>query len=191
MCGAAMNFAGVFRPASGVEHYLSHIWGMRNVEFGTPADFHGIQCALGTLITIKLYEKIRTLSPNKEKALEYAKNFDFNKWSEKLREFLGKGAESMIALEEKERKYDIQKHSARLQIIVDNFDKIKQIMDEELPSYEYLKGLFEHLGIPTTMQEIGLDEKILPMTFKASKDFRDKYVLSRLARDLGVIEELL
>ena len=190
ICGAAMKFAGVSRPASGVEHYLSHIWDMRSVEFGTPADFHGIQCAVGTLITIKLYEKIRTLSPNKEKALEYAKSFDYNRWSETLRDFLGKGAESMIALEEKEQKYDIKKHSARLQVIIDNFDKIKQIMDEELPSYEYLKGLFEHLGIPTTMQELGLDEEILPMTFKATKDIRDKYVLSRLTWDLGVIEEL-
>ena len=36
------------------------------------------------------------------------------------------------------------------------------------------------------MKEIGLDEAILPMTFKASKDIRDKYVLSRLLnREIG------
>ena len=29
ICGAAMKFAGLSRPASGVEHYLSHIWDMR------------------------------------------------------------------------------------------------------------------------------------------------------------------
>ena len=51
-------------------------------------------------------------------------------------------------------------------------------------------ALFEHLGIPTTMKELGLDEEILPMTFKATKDIRDKYVLSKLAWDLGIIEEL-
>ena len=44
--------------------------------------------------------------------------------------------------------------------------------------------------MPTTMKEIGLDETILPMTFKATKDIRDKYVLSKLAWDLGIIEEL-
>ena len=43
---------------------------------------------------------------------------------------------------------------------------------------------------PRTMKEIGLDEEILPLSFKATKDIRDKYVLSRLAWDLGIIDEL-
>ena len=191
LCGVAMKFAGLSRPASGVEHYLSHVWDMRNAEFGTPVELHGIQCAVGTLIAIKLYEKIRNISPDKQKALAYVKNFDYCAWSEELRSFLGKGAESMIALEEKEHKYDIEKHKARLQVIVDNWDNIIQILNEELPSYGYIKKLFEQLGIPTTMKENGLDEKILPMTFKASKDIRDKYVLSRLCWDLGICDEVL
>ena len=190
ICGAAMKFAGVSRPASGIEHYLSHIWDMRGVEFGTATELHGIQCAVGTLISIKLYEKIRNISPNKQKALEYTKSFDLCAWNEELRMFLGKGAESMIALEKKEQKYDIEKHKERLQVIVDNWDNIKQIMDEELPTYGCMKKLFEQLGMPTSMKEIGLDETILPMTFKATKDIRNKYVLSRLCLDLGVIEEL-
>ena len=33
--GIAMAYAGVSRPASGVEHYFSHIWDMRGLEFGT------------------------------------------------------------------------------------------------------------------------------------------------------------
>jgi len=186
-----MKFAGMSRPASGVEHYLSHIWDMRGVAFGTATELHGIQCALGTLIAIKLYEKIRNISPNKQKAFEYAEDFKYCAWSEKLRNFLGKGAESMISLEEKEQKYDLEKHRARFQVIFDNWDNIKQIMEDELPSYEYLENLFQKLGMPTTMKEIGMDEKILSMTFKATKDIRDKYVLSRLAWDLGVIEDII
>ena len=191
ICGAAMKFAGVSRPASGLEHYLSHVWDMRGAEFGTQTDLHGIQCALGTLIAIKLYEKIRNISPDKQKALEYTKNFDLCAWNEELRIFLGKSAESMIALEEKEQKYNIEKHKARLLVIVDNWDNIKQILDEELPTYEYMKRIFEQLEFPTTMKEIGLDENILPMTFKATKDIRDKYVLSRLCWDLGILDEII
>ena len=189
-CGAAMKFAGLSRPASGTEHYISHILDMRSIEYGTQADLHGIQCAIGTLIAIKLYEKIKNVHPDKQKALEYVRNFDYTKWSKELKNFLGKGAESMIALEEKEKKYDIEKHKARLEIIVNNWDNIKKISDEELPSYEFMKKLFEQLGIPTTMAEIGIDEKILPMTLKATKDIRDKYILSRLAWDLGIIDEI-
>ena len=190
ICGAAMAYAGVSRPASGVEHYLSHIWDMRGVEFGTKVDLHGIQCAIGTLLAIKYYEKIKATTPDKEKALDYAKNFDFAAWGRDLKEFLGKGADTMIALEEKEQKYNIEKHSQRLDTILKKWDNILKIMDEELPSAQDIEKLLDLIGAPKTMAEIGIDEKLLPMTFKSSKDIRDKYVLSRLAWDLGIIEEL-
>ena len=40
------------------------------------------------------------------------------------------------------------------------------------------------------MKEIGLEEEILPLTFKSAKDIRDKYVLPRLCWDLGIIDEI-
>ena len=52
--GVAMAYAGTSRPASGVEHYISHVLDMRGMEFGTPVDLHGTQCAVGTLIAVKL-----------------------------------------------------------------------------------------------------------------------------------------
>ncbi len=47
-----------------------------------------------------------------------------------------------------------------------------------------------NLGMPMTASELGMDAQTLPMTFRATKDIRDKYVLSRLAWDLGVLEDL-
>jgi glycerol-1-phosphate dehydrogenase [NAD(P)+] len=189
--GVAMTLAGVSRPASGIEHYLSHVWDMRALEFGTPEDLHGIQCAVGTLISVKLYEKLRALSPDREKALAYVEKFDFAAWSEQLRAFLGKSAEAMIELEKKEKKYDKDAHRARLEVILSNWDNILRIMEEELPSAEAISALLSAIDAPKTMADIGLDEKTLPMTFFAAKDIRDKYVLPRLAFDLGVIEELV
>lgn len=190
ICGAAMKFAGVSRPASGIEHYLSHIWDMRGVEFGTKVEFHGIQCALGTLIAINLYEKIKNITPDKEKALSYAEGFDFNAWSKELKAFLGKGAESMVALEEKEQKYNKENHKKRLEIILDKWDAVINIINEELPSSDELLELFEKIDMPKSVKEIGIDEDILPMTFKSAKDIRDKYVLPRLCWDLGIIDEI-
>ena len=189
--GVAMTLAGVSRPASGIEHYLSHVWDMRALEFGTPEDLHGIQCAVGTLISVKLYEKLRSLSPNREKALSYVERFDFAAWSEQLRAFLGGSAEAMIALEKKEKKYDKDAHRARLEVILKNWDAILRIMEEELPSSTALSALLTAIDAPQSMSDIGLEESTLPMTFFAAKDIRDKYVLPRLAFDLGVIEELV
>jgi glycerol-1-phosphate dehydrogenase [NAD(P)+] len=76
--GAAMYFAGVSRPASGVEHYFSHLMDMRALEFGLPARLHGIQCAAGTLRALELYEQVKTVTPDHAQALAHARAFDYD-----------------------------------------------------------------------------------------------------------------
>ena len=189
--GAAMAYAGLSRPASGVEHYISHVWDMRGASLGTPVDLHGIQCALGTITAVKLYEKFKTITPYKEKALTYVRDFDYGAWSDELRSFLGNSAQSMIELEEKEHKYDTEKHEKRLGCLIENIAEIHRIIDEEIPPLKDIENLFEKTGLPMTMAEIGLDEKILPMTFKATKDIRDKYVLSSMCWDFGILDDII
>ena len=191
LCGLAMTRAGSSRPASGIEHYLSHIWDMRGEEFKAPTDLHGLQCAVGTYISVSLFEKLKSVKISEEKALGSVKSFDYTEWARKLKDFLGKGAETMIALEEKERKYDKQKHKARLDTIIKKWDKILSVINEELPSLNNLTALYNTVGLPTKLEEIGQNADILHMTFMAAKDIRDKYVLPRLAWDIGIIEELI
>lgn len=188
--GMAMEFAGLSRPASGVEHYFSHIWDMRGLEFGTDTDLHGIQCAIATLYASRLYEQVKQIIPDKAKAVAYAEKFDFAEWSKKLRGFLGTAAESMIEAEKNDKKYDPQKHCERLEVICAHWDEIVKIINEEIPSSEYIANIMNEIGIPETVSEINIAPDIVPMTFKATKDVRDKYVLSRLVWDLGIIDEL-
>ncbi|MBE6555238.1 MAG: sn-glycerol-1-phosphate dehydrogenase [Ruminococcaceae bacterium] len=188
--GMAMDFAGSSRPGGGGEHYFSHLFDMRGLEFGTPVAPHGMQAAIGTLYSIKAFEALKKVTPNREKALAYARSFDFEDWSNKLREFLGKGAEAMIALEAKERKYDLDKHRARLDVILEKWDDILAVIDEELPSSTEVEALLASIGAPKSIEDIGMDKSILPMTLMATKDIRDKYILSRLLFDLGVLDEV-
>ncbi len=188
--GVAMSYAGVSRPASGVEHYFSHVWDMRALEFGTNMDLHGIQCAIGTLIAAKTYEQIKSITPNKEKALAYANEFSYEEWSRVLKEFLGKSSDAMIALEEREGKYDRTLHARRLDVIIEKWDDILAIVETELPSSAVIEQIMTDIEAPKTPEEIGLGDTDLAITFQTTKDIRDKYVLSRLAWDLGVIGEL-
>ena len=188
--GVAMAYAGISRPASGVEHYISHVLDMRGMEFGTPVELHGIQCAVGTLIAVKLYEKLKSNTPDREKAQRYVNGFDVDAWHKDLRVFLGKAAESMIALETREKKYDKDLHKARLEVILANWQEIQGIIDEELPSSRDLELLMDTVGMPKSLSRIGTEESLLPTIFWATKDIRDKYVLSRLLWDLGLLEEL-
>lgn len=184
--GVAMAFAGVSRPASGIEHYFSHVFDMRGLEFNKKVDLHGIQCAVATNIASKLYEKILTIKPDKQKALDSAKSFNYNAWANTLKEFLGKGADAMIELEEKEQKYSVLKHEERLNIIIDKWDDILKIIDEEIPKQKEIENILDVIGAPKTIEEIGIDcDETLAL--KATKDIRDKYVLSRMLWDLGLI----
>lgn len=188
--GIAMAYAGVSRPASGVEHYFSHVWDMRGLEFGSQVDLHGIQCAMATYQSVKLYEKLKTITPDKTKAVNYVNNFSYESWKTKLRAFLGNSAETMIAQEMKENKYDKSTHSARFTKIASNWEYILQILNEELPSVQIITEIMDILEISKDLQTIGVDSQTAKMSFQATKDIRDKYVLSRLAWDLGILEEL-
>ena len=187
--GAAMQYAGTTRPASGGEHYLSHVWDMRGLSFGTPLSLHGLQCAVGTLETVKLYEKLLASEPNYEKAVAYVQEFRYDEWAETLRQFIGRGAENMIALEAKEGKYDQKRHKKRLEILLAHWDEITTIVREELPTSAELEKFYSALQLPKTLSDIGLDNRILPLSFQATRDIRDKYVLSRIYWDLGMTLE--
>ena len=187
--GVAMLLAGVSRPASGVEHYFSHIFDMRHLAFGTHAELHGIQCAAATGIAADLYRKALLLTPDREKALAYARGFDREDWNRRLRRLIGPGAEAMIALENTEGKYDLRKHEARLETILSRWEEITAIIREELPPKETLDGILSRLALPESVKSLS-DPATLREIFFATKDIRDKYVLSRLLWDLGELEEI-
>ena len=188
--GVAMAYAGVSRPASGVEHYFSHVWDMRGLEFGTKVDLHGIQCAMATMKAVELYEQVMKIRPDYETAKTYVDGFDLESWNTQLREFLGSSAETMIELEKKEGKYRKDTHAARFAIIEKHWDAILAILGQELPGTKELCKLMDAVGISKDLMTIGVDRKTAQMTFRATKDIRDKYVLSRLAWDLGILEDL-
>lgn len=188
--GVAMAYAGVSRPASGVEHYFSHVWDMRGLEFGTKVDLHGIQCAVATLQAVKLYEYIKEIRPNAEKAKAYVDGFSYASWKAQLRAFLGNSAESMISQETREGKYNKETHPARFEKIAENWNAIIEILNEELPTSAEIEGILQTIGISANLRDLGVDSNTAKLTFQATKDIRDKYVLSRLAWDLGVMDEL-
>lgn len=188
--GVAMAYAGVSRPASGVEHYFSHVWDMRWLEFGTPVDLHGIQCAMATMKAVELYARVKVITPDKAKAEAAVEAFDYAAWSAQLRGFLGRSGETMIAKEQEEKKYDKSTHPARFQRIAEHWEEILEILGKELPSASQLGQLMDTIGISKDLSAIGVDADCAKLTFKATKDIRDKYVLSRLAWDLGILDEL-
>ena len=185
MAGLAMRCAGVSRPASGMEHYISHIRDMRALAFGTPADLHGIQCGAAALEVIRAYEKLKKYTPDREKALAAVAAFDYGAHAAYMREKVGPGAEAMIALEAKEHKYDPAAHAARLTRIIGKWDALCAEMDT-LPSSAELEAFMEKIGFPAGLSALGVGAEEREILFRCGADIRDKYVLTRLMWDLGL-----
>ena len=61
------------------------------------------------------------------------------------------------------------------------------MISEELPPEKELMALFDKIGLDKTLT--ALDPELLPEVLRASKDIRDKYVISRLLWDLGILDE--
>lgn len=188
--GQAMMYAGLSRPASGMEHYFSHIWDMRSLAFHTPVALHGLQCAVGTLLSIRVYEQLKQVKPDEKKALTYVERFDTAAWQERLYDLVGKGAKTMIEAEKKEGKYDLKKHAQRLKKIIRLWPEILQIIEEEIPSSQQIEGIVKTIHGPISAGDLGQEEALLSQVFQATKDIRDKYIASRLAWDLGIIDEI-
>ena len=194
LSGVAMNYAGISRPASGMEHYISHILDMRALAFGTPADLHGIQCGIGTLYTLRgyeiLFDKLGGRTPDIELALDAAKSFDRDAWNGRLREIVGPGAQAMIANEDAYGFYKPENHRARLQNIVDHWDEIAAAL-HAMPSSAEITAFFRRIGHPTTAAEIGVSAAEMENAFRMAKDIRPKYILGHLLWDLGMTDEVV
>jgi glycerol-1-phosphate dehydrogenase [NAD(P)+] len=104
---------------------------------------------------------------------------------------VGAGANAMAEQEKKEGKYDVKKHAVRLDKIIENWDKILKIMDEETPSYAQITDVLKSIGAPINASELGKENEEIAKTLTFSKDIRDKYVASRILWDLGITNEAI
>ena len=190
LSGIAANYAGVSRPASGMEHYLSHICDMRGVEFGLPFDLHGIQCGAATVICLGIYKQLREVKPDREKALAYVERFSYPAWAEKLHAWLGKSGDVMAANEARERKYDKELHRVRLERIIAHWDEIEAVI-HSLPLPEEIVPRLQAIGLPVSFAELGFSAEETKNAILFSKDVRDKYIGSRLMWDLGILDEIV
>jgi glycerol-1-phosphate dehydrogenase [NAD(P)+] len=187
--GIAMAYAKISRPASGLEHYFSHMWEMMALERGEPYDLHGIQVGIGSLLTLNMYRDIRKIVPDADKARDYWRRMTPERWESQIRAIFGKTAPEILALEAKEQKNDPAKHEERLSRIIGNWDRILKIIDEEIPAYDQLYQVMSRTGMPLMPRDIGISDDDTVNAFIGARDARNKYMTCTLLWDLGLTEE--
>ena len=190
LAGLAMSYAEVSRPASGLEHYFSHMWEMMALERGQEADLHGIQVGVGTILTMKIYERIKAMTFDRARAEKAMAEFDVAAWEANVRRVFGKTAPQVLAIEAKSGKNDPAKHAKRLDVIEAKWDEIQKVIAEELPSFEYLESAMKQTGMPMTPADLGISAQDTVDAFVCSRDIRDKYLSGSFLWDIGRMDEI-
>ena len=187
--GIAMAYAEISRPASGTEHYFSHMWEMMALERNQPYDLHGVQVGIGTVLMMKLYRKIREIAPDREKAAAYWQAMTQEKWERQIRRIFGRTAPEIIEMERKGKKNDPADHEERLNRIIGHWDGILSAINEELPDERKLRTLMENTGMPVKPSQIGISLEDTVNAFIGARDARMKYMGCTLLWDLGLTDE--
>ena len=186
--GIAMAYAEISRPASGTEHYFSHMWEMMALERNQPYDLHGIQVGIGTVLMMKLYRKFRQVRPDRAQAKAYWDAMTQEKWEAQIRRIFGKTAPEIIEMERQGRKNDPAAHEERLNRIIENWDGVMAAVNEELPDEGKLRALLESTGMPVKPSQIGISVEDTVNAFVGARDARLKYMSCSLLWDLGLTD---
>ncbi len=190
LSGLAMAFAQVSRPASGLEHYFSHLWEMFALDRGLPTELHGIQVGVGTYLTFKIYDRLRHMKPDCKTAEKAMADFDPTAWEENMHRVFGKAAQTLIDREHAEwHKNKPEEQKKRMDIILANWEEIMKIADEELPPTDEIIALMEKQGMPIHPADIDESEADTYDAFIASRDIRDKYLTSSMLWDVGLLKD--
>ena len=189
LAGLGMAFAEISRPASGLEHYFSHMWEMMALERGLPYDLHGIQVGVGTTLTLRIWQKIYEMTPDRARAEAHMRAFDRAEWETHVRRIFGRTADQIIAIEDRTHKNDPEKHARRLDNILAHWDEIIAIAKEELPDFDWLYNAMSSTGMPVEPWEIGISDEDVVNAFLGARDVRDKYLSCTLLWDLGWTDE--
>ncbi len=186
--GIAMHWVDMSRPAAGAEHHITHYWGM---QAKAPQHMHGIECAVGTVVMLRVYRQLLQMDFQAIDEDEAAGRVPTRaEWDEEIRNVFGENY-SFIIDQQKHKEFDPAKIRQRIIKIKQNEEAIKNVIRETLQYAEGLEDTLKYLKIPTKPSELSISADVFKDSLKWSKEVRNKYTVLDLSYDLGVIDQII
>lgn len=186
LSGICMSYIGNSRPASGSEHHMSHFWEMTALENGTPDAFHGTKVAVGTVISLKMYEILGKLN---WETFHAHPTFQPEAWAGEINEAYGKAAPTVAALEEKLKKNGDEAVKARRASLLAGKEEICREISA-LPSADSIVEALKKIKAPYKPQQIHVSEDTLRKGIYYAKDLRDRFGLLQVLYDNDLQESM-
>ncbi len=190
--GFAMQLYGTSRPASGLEHMLSHYWEMENKENVLKVS-HGFKVAVGILISTAVTESfldfpVETLDIKKiiDKRESWEERAGYIKSSFSSPVISGKVEEECLA-----KWLNNREMTERLSLLKDKWADIKQKIKNEMIPFKQVKSELSKAGCPVSMEEIGLSTSFLRDSVIRAQMIRSRYIVLEAVYDCGLMNEIL
>jgi glycerol-1-phosphate dehydrogenase [NAD(P)+] len=192
MAGLAMQVAGGSRPASGAEHYFSHVWELEHLAHAS----HGFKVGIGSIAIAAFHERFlrRDLTAIDVDAVVAA----WPDWAEVEREVRAAHTTPGLAeaaVRESRAKYiDAGALQSRLELLQARWPALRKRLASQLLTADELAARLHAAGCPTTPAQIGLSMADLKETYRRARMIRSRNTALDLAQEAGVrqgiVEEL-
>lgn len=189
MAGLAMQVAGGSRPASGAEHYFSHLWELEHLAHAS----HGFKVGIGSISIAAFYERLlqRDLTDLDVDAIVSA----WPSWPDVEREVQAAHTTPGLdeaAVRESHAKYiDAAALRDRLELLRERWPTLRDRLAQQILTPDELAERLRAAGCPTTPAEIGLSIPDLKETYRRARMIRSRYTVLDLAHEAGVREEIV
>ena len=179
--GLAMSLAGSSAPASGGEHLISHFLDMREPFTGREPELHGLQVALGILISAACYTRLAVLKPERLGAdprpiYEAAARDTAPLWGD-------------IAPEVLER-FDLKREQlmSMPQRLQTNWPRVRDLCRRVRPAGHYLE-LFQQTGLEMSLESLRVPRDEFMRAALLARTIRERITVLDLAAQGSVLEE--
>ena len=193
LSGLAMQVYRGTRPASGAEHYFSHLWELDHLGADQdPPLSHGHKVAIGTLAMSAFYERFlaRDLTALDIDAAVAA----WAPWEQVEADirsrFTGALADHAVAETKVKHVNDLGLRH-RLHTFVSNWGTLKPRIEAQLVPAKELQGMLATAGAPAMPEDIGLTAAEVKDTFPKAMYYRSRYTVLDLAREAGWFDSLV
>lgn len=177
LTGIAMKLAECSRPASGAEHQISHLWGMKQLDAGVQSDFHGKKVGVATAKLVRAYRRIADAKTPTFHSDATDMNAVYAAYGERFRDFLDEMNKEPIT------------DKVTPELLSEHWDEIRRIIREEIPEESELLAVMRRAGAATEYGEIGVDATLAEIGLRYHSYMRSKVVFTRLLpmTDLDIV----
>lgn len=196
MSGLAMQVFGGTRPASGAEHYFSHVWEMEGLGADrVPPLSHGEKVGVGSVAVAAFYDVVlsrdlRTLDLDAAVAA-------YPSWADVEARvhaaFAGFPVPIVAAAakQTKDKYVDESGLRTHLGALQERWDVLTaRLRDQLLPAPE-LQAMLRTVGGPAAPEDIGLTRERLRATYPQARMFRSRWTVLDLAFEAGWFDEIV